>query len=317
MRGSVQGIAELESEHMFDTKTLVSARETAAVLALMARRDATLPWNRLAGAIEEEGSALGLLEQRERSSAQQLFVVDDARATLDELEDRVHGWEQEGISLVTVLDKAYPVNLRMVHDRPPALFVRGQLDKRDERSVAVVGTRRATSVGLEQAREITLSLVQADYVVVSGLAAGVDSASHGAALEADGRTVAVVGTGLRECFPKTNAGLQDEIGRRHAVISQFWPGQGPRRWTFPQRNAVMSGFARATVVVEASHTSGARMQARLALEHGRPVFLLESLMDHAWACSYREHPGVYVVESGAQVVSHLERLYSTQLSLVR
>jgi DNA processing protein len=302
---------------MFGSKTLVSTRETAAVLALMARRDATLPWNRLAGAIEEEGSALALLEQREQSSAQQLFLVDEARTTLDQLEDRVHGWEREGISLVTVLDKAYPVNLRMVHDRPPALFFRGQLNERDERSVAVVGTRRASSLGLEQAREIALSLAKADYVVVSGLAAGVDSAGHRAALEADARTVAVIGTGLRDYFPKANAALQDEIGRRHAVISQFWPGQGARRWTFPQRNAVMSGFARATAVVEASHTSGARMQARLALEHGRPVFLLKSLMEHEWARSYREQPSVYVVESGAEIVDHLDRLYSTQLSLVR
>jgi DNA processing protein len=152
-------------------------------------------------------------------------------------------------------------------------------------------------------------------VVVSGLAAGIDTAAHEAALEAGGRTVAVIGTGLRHVFPRPNAELQERIGRESAVVSQFWPGQEARKWTFPQRNAVMSGFARTTVVVEASHTSGARMQARLALEHGRPVFLLESLMEHEWARKYTGYDGVYVVRDGDEIVSHLERLYSDQLAL--
>jgi DNA processing protein len=100
------------------------------------------------------------------------------------------------------------------------------------------------------------------------------------------------------------------------VLSQFWPGQDPRKWTFPQRNAVMSGFARATVVVEASKTSGARMQARLAREHGRPVFLLSSLLEHDWARDYRDRSGVYVVDEGAEVVDRLERLYADELTLI-
>jgi DNA processing protein len=295
----------------------VSVRETAAVLALMARTERDLPWNRLAGAIEEEGSALRLLQGLDASASERLFEVEKQPVSLDALEDRVHAWEAEGIDLVTVLDGAYPVNLRMVHDRPPALFVRGRLDERDERSVAVVGTRKATARGLELAAAIARRLVEAGYVVVSGLAAGIDTAAHTAALGADGRTVAVIGTGLREHFPKANAELQARIGREHAVISQFWPGQEARRWTFPQRNAVMSGFARATVVVEASHTSGARMQARLALEHGRPVFFPSSMLEHRWAQGYRSHESVYVIEDGAEVVDHLERLYSAQLRLIR
>jgi DNA processing protein len=302
---------------MFASRSLVSARETAAVLALMARRDRDLPWNRLAGAIEEESSALALLDRLEAEATERLFDVDEENVTLDDLENHVHAWEAEGIQLVTVLDDAYPVNLRMVHDRPPALFVRGHLDAGDERSVAVVGTRRASRSGLESAAAVVQELVRARYVIVSGLAAGVDTAAHTAALEAAGRTVAVIGTGIREYFPKPNRALQERIGREHAVISQFWPGQGARPWTFPQRNAVMSGFARATVVIEASHTSGAKMQARLALEHGRPVFLLRSLMEHPWAQRYRAHPSVYVVEEGGEVVEHLERLYSPELTLVR
>jgi DNA processing protein len=291
------------------------------VLALMAqRRDLTsrgLPWYRVAGEIEDAGSALALLKALDDSANDRLFVVDEAKVTLDQLENQVLAWELEGIKLITVLDPEYPANLRMVHDRPPVLFVRGELSDQDARSVAVVGTRRASERGLDLARAVARDLIEADYVVVSGLAAGIDTAGHTAALEAGGRTVAVIGTGLRESFPKQNAALQARIAQEAAVISQFWPGQGARKWTFPERNAVMSGFARATVVVEASRTSGARMQARLALEHGRPVFLLRSLVDeHEWAQTYGGYPGVYVVATGAEVIEHLDRLYAKRPTLV-
>lgn len=300
-------------EHMFDTPDLVSSRERAAVLALAARRAA--PWNRLAGMIEEAGSALAVLDELDSATPDQLFPVDDETLTLDELEEHIHAWDREGFHVVTVLDESYPVNLRMVHDRPAMLFVQGALDERDSRSVAVVGTRQASPVGLDAAREIARQLVAEGYVVVSGLAAGIDSAAHTGALDAGGRTIAVIGTGLRESFPKANAELQQRIAREAAVLSQFWPGQGPRKWTFPARNAVMSGFARTTVVVEAAGRSGARMQARLALEHGRPVFLLDSLMEHDWARVYREYDGVYVVHDGHEILGHLERLYSDELVL--
>jgi DNA processing protein len=299
---------------MFDKDTLVSTRERAAVLALMARRK--VEWNRLAGSIEEEGSALALLEALEEKKDPRLFAVESSEVTLDQLEEQAIAYEREGFRLITVLDAAYPMNLRMVHDRPPALFVQGELAPADERSVAVVGSRKASPEGLEKAAGIAHDLVAQDYVVVSGLAAGIDTAAHRATLEAGGRTVAVIGTGLRHHFPKQNAELQDRLGHESAVVSQFWPGQEPRRWTFPQRNAVMSGFARASVVVEAGNKSGARMQARLAVEQGRPVFLLSSLLRHEWARTYAEHrPSTYVVDGGEEIVEHLERLYSDELSL--
>ncbi len=280
----------------------------------MARRK--VQWNRLAGSIEETGSALALLEALEENNDPRLFAVESSQVTLDQLEERVISYAKEGIRLVTVLDASYPMNLRMVHDRPPALFVRGDLSRADERSVAVVGSRKASPAGLEKAAEIAGDLVANDYVVVSGLAAGIDTAAHRATLDAGGRTVAVIGTGLRHHFPKQNAELQERLGRETAVISQFWPGQEARRWTFPQRNAVMSGFARASIVVEAGNKSGARMQARLAIEHGRPVFLLRSLLRHQWAQTYaKERPSTYVVETSEEIAQHLERLYADELVL--
>jgi DNA processing protein len=281
----------------------------------MARR--RVEWNRLAGSIEEVGSALSLLEQLEEAGDPRLFAVESAEVTLDQLEERVISYEQEGIRLITVLDAAYPTNLRMVHDRPPALFVRGELSPADERSVAVVGSRKASPEGLEKAAEIARDLVARDFVVVSGLAPASTAPPTGRPLMRGGAHGGGHGTGLRHHFPKQNAELQDRLGRESAVVSQFWPGQEPRPWTFRQRNAVMSGFARASVVVEAGNKSGARMQARLAIEQGRPVFLLRSLLRHQWAQTYaQERPSTYVVNSGEEVVEHLERLYSDELALI-
>jgi DNA processing protein len=309
--GTVPRVRGLFFEHMFGSRSLVASRETAAVLALTRRRD--LPWNRVAGRVEDAGSAMALLAELEHATPEQLFADEsDYRPSLDSVQGLVEEWEGEGIQVLSVVDDAYPVNLRTVHDRPPVLFVRGMLEDRDEQSVAVVGTRSASERGLALASTFATGLSDAGYVIVSGLAAGVDTAAHIATLEAGGRTVAVIGTGHRHTFPKENAELQERLCAESAVISQFWPDQEARRWTFPQRNAVMSGFARATVVIEASRTSGARMQARLALEHGRPVFLLDSLLEHQWARDYAQRAGTYVVKGPRQVVERLERLYSDE-----
>lgn len=155
--------------------------------------------------------------------------------------------------------------------------------------------------------------MDASYVVVSGLARGIDTAAHTATLEAGGRTVAVLGTGLHHSAPPSNARLQRRLAEETAVMSHFLPDQEARPWTFPLRNAVMSGFARATVVVEATDgRSGSMMQPRLALKHARPVFLLRSLLAHDWARRYLEQPGTYVVDEAAEVVDRLEILYSDE-----
>lgn len=291
-----------------------STRDTAAVIALMRRPELTR--SRVTELLETEGSAQEALDSL-GSGDGRLFDVDEPAATdLDAIEAELETLRREGIAVLTALETAYPANLLTVHDRPPALFVRDALEADDHRSVAVVGTCSATSAGLEQARAIAHGLVEAGYVVVSGLAAGIDTAAHIAALEAGGRTVAVLGTGLRQTFPKENSDLQRRLGEESAVVSHLWPDQWPRRWTFPERNAVMSGFAQATIVIEASRTSGARTQARLALEHGRPVFLMRSLLEHPWAQTHADRPGVHVIDTVDEVITVLDRMYSSELSLV-
>jgi DNA processing protein len=279
---------------------MATAADSAALVALL--RTGKRPWSVYADLVEEAGSPLPVLEQEQGLLAR--HHIDDASADIAE-------WQEQGMRILTVLDPDYPENLRAVHDRPPLIFVAGRLHPGDARSVAVVGARQASRDGLAQARTIAEHLVANDYTVASGLAAGIDTAAHTAALASNGRTIAVIGTGLRRCYPPENAALQRTIASECAVISQFWPGAPPTERSFPMRNAVMSGLALATVVVEASHTSGSRMQARLALAHGRPVFLLESLLAQQWARALAARPGTHVVNSPSEITTVVERLTSS------
>jgi DNA processing protein len=282
-----------------------SPRENAALVALLRAR--SRPWSHYADIVEEAGSATAVLDAERGGDHPQLFGASDA-IDLEGIEDEISSWLSDGMRLITVLDSDYPENLRGVHNRPPLIFVRGSLLPRDSDSVAVVGTRRATARGLEQAAAVAVALADADLAVVSGMATGIDAAAHEAALDRGSRTMAVVGTGLRHCYPAAHRPLQERIIEEGAVISQFWPDQPPSKKTFPLRNATMSGLALASVIVEASQTSGARMQARLALEHGRPVFLLSSLLEHEWARAYAERPGTYVVTDPTEIVERVTEL---------
>ncbi|WP_037807084.1 DNA-processing protein DprA [Streptomyces sp. NRRL F-2580] len=190
-----------------------------------------------------------------------------------------------GAGLVTVLDADYPENLRNVADLPPFLFYRGALDhEADARSVAVVGTRQVSDIGLSRAKRASRELGEAGYCITSGLARGVDTAAHQTALHFGRRTIAVIGTGITRCYPKENHDLAEEIAERGVILSQFWPSRSPGRDTFPRRNHVTSAASLGTLVIEASGTSGAKMQARVAAEQGRHVLLLRSLVDNQpWA----------------------------------
>jgi DNA processing protein len=144
-------------------------------------------------------------------------------------------------------------------------------------------------------------------VVASGLAAGIDAAAHTATLDAGGRTLAVIGTGVDRVYPAAHTLLQRTIAERGAVISRFWPDHGPSRQSFRLRNGVMSGLTCVTVIVEASPTSGTRVQARLALAHGRPVCLVTNLLVQRWAQELAERPNVHICDTADEVTAVIER----------
>ncbi|MGX4695114.1 DNA-processing protein DprA [Streptomyces sp. JNUCC 63] len=266
------------------------------LLALCALRagDATLDWSLIArsGQTPEDIAALlaGQLREDSPVARKNLPVLKQALADLDGARRRVDtelaAAAKEGARLVTVLDADYPANLRMVPNLPPFLFYKGELQQRDARSIAVVGTRQASLEGLRRAARMARELVEHDVVIASGLAKGVDAAAHEATLTAGGRTVAVMGTGIAvPVYPAANRPLARKIlDQGGALISQFWPTSRPAKWTFPRRNVVTSGISLGSVVIEASSTSGAKMQARIAAEHGKLVFLIKSLTtSEPWA----------------------------------
>jgi DNA processing protein len=292
--------------------------EQAALVALL--REGRRPWQVYAELVEETGSALHVLEhelERDDSSGtlfdlQLVGRIADARVdvsgALDEAAAELAAWRGDGIQVVSVLDASYPENLRGVHDRPPLLFLAGALTPADSRAIAVVGSRAPTAEGVAAARRMASDLADAGYTVFSGLATGIDTAAHTAALAAGGRTVAVVGTGLGHCYPAQNIELARRIARECALVSQFWPDSPPTRRSFPMRNAVMSGMTLGTVIVEASHTSGTRVQARLALAQGRPVFIHRSLLSQPWARELATRPGAYPIADAGEVLAVVKRL---------
>ncbi len=230
----------------------------------------------------------GMITEKSAVAAKSRPVLRKGLKRGPELADRVSAEldaaDRAGAELVTVLDPGYPANLRLIPNLPPFLFYRGGLSEDDARSVAVVGTRTASVTGIRRAANMSRLLADQNVTVVSGLARGIDTAAHQAALEARGRTIAVLGTGITRCYPAENADLAEAIVASGALVSQFWPTSPPSRYTFPRRNVVMSGISQGSVVIEAGSTSGAKMQARLALEHGKKVFLISSLVtSQPWA----------------------------------
>jgi DNA processing protein len=195
---------------------------------------------------------------------------------------KYQGWVAEtldsGHHIVLADDEEYPTNLRDVSTAPPLLYVWGSLSALRPQSLALVGSVEPTPRGVARARKMARLCTEHGIVVVSGLARGIDGASHEAALESGASTFAVVGHGLRYLYPPEHAQLAGRIAATGALVSQFAPEVGPQRWTFPARNELMCTIAKGTVIVEVERNEkfGSVIQARFSIKHGRPVFILRS-----------------------------------------
>ena len=275
----------------------------AALVALLRRIGRSSPT--LVEQLESEGAARALAEHLGAGTS---LLPENPGPLLDAARRALSDWRHGGLRLLAVGDADYPSTLRSVHDRPALVFVAGDVDlARSADGVAVVGSRRPTETGLARAGHFAAEIAAAGHPVVSGLAAGVDAAAHRAAIGAGGRTIAVIGSGHDHAYPPANAALQAELAREHAVVSAFWPETPPSAEHFRRRNALMSGISRGSVIVDATVRSGTRVQARIALAHGRPVFLVGELLAQEWARELALRPGVSVVDSPAQVLTILAR----------
>ena len=187
--------------------------------------------------------------------------------------------EKEEIETVTILDSDYPLLLKEIYDPPSVLYVKGRKEYLRQICFAVVGSRRASSYGLRSAEEFASKLAQRGLVIVSGLARGIDTCAHRAALKQGKPTVAVLGSGLLTIYPPENRPLSREIAASGCLISEFPLRTTPLRENFPRRNRIISGLSRGVLVVEAGQRSGALITARFALDQGRDIFCLPGAID--------------------------------------
>jgi DNA processing protein len=190
------------------------------------------------------------------------------------LADELARVQRQGASVVTWEDKRYPPRLLQIHGAPPLLYVKGEILPEDEWAVAVVGTRSATKYGRQMVEEIAGGLGRSGITVVSGLARGIDSLAHRAALRAGGRTISVLGSGIDIIYPSEHGDLAQKIAEKGAIITEYPLGTKPEAGNFPPRNRIISGLSLGTLVVEAGKRSGALITADFALEQGREVFAL-------------------------------------------
>lgn len=233
-----------------------------------------------------------------RSSA--ALLAARARLNLDaELERAI----KAGVTLLTIEDPGYPELLRAAPNCPPLLYLRGAIEPADARALAVVGTRNPSPYGREAALRLTGPLAAAGITIVSGLALGIDGVAHTAALEAGGRTLAVLGSGVDLPYPERHRRLADQIVEQGALISDYPLGTPPAPANFPPRNRIISGLSLGTLVVEAGERSGALITVTFALDQGREVFAVPG---HIFT---RQSAGPHrLIRDGAQLVTSADEI---------
>ncbi len=218
--------------------------------------------------------------------------------------------EKNAVSVITLADAVYPQLLKEISDAPLVLYLRGNAKLLLEPQIAIVGSRNPTPLGRELAEEFARSLTAAGLVITSGLALGIDAASHRGALVMTGKTIAVSGTGLQQIYPASHQKLGEEIIEKGVLISEFPPHTPPIAKNFPQRNRIISGLSLGVLVIEAALRSGSLITARFAIEQGRDVFAIPGSIHNPLArgCHALLRQGAKLVETAEDVLEELDAL---------
>jgi DNA processing protein len=235
-------------------------------LLLDAFGNAEQAWHAPAEALRQAGLSSRIIEGLQKVRAS------------DRLERAWQQIQSQGIQVLTWEQAAYPRLLKEIEQPPPVLYACGEVTENDDWAVAVVGTRRVTAYGRQVAEDLAAAMARNGVSVVSGLARGVDAIAHQACLKNGGRTLAVLGSGVDHIYPPEHRRLAQEIAAHGAILSDYPPGTPPEAANFPPRNRIISGLARATVVVEAGLSSGALITATFAAEQGREVFAVPGVI---------------------------------------
>ncbi|WP_051023121.1 DNA-processing protein DprA [Calidifontibacillus oryziterrae] len=183
-------------------------------------------------------------------------------------------YDQKKIHLLVIGDEIYPPLLKQIYDPPWVLYVKGKIELLQGKCFSVVGTRNATKYGYNALNKIVPRLIENHWIIVSGLAAGIDTEAHRIAIRENGKTIAILGSGFEHIYPPQNKILAEEISSNHLLISEFPPNKKPEKWHFPLRNRIISGIAKGTLIIEAKVRSGSLITAEQALEQGRDVFAI-------------------------------------------
>lgn len=224
-----------------------------------------------------------------------------------QLLDEAAGLRELGVDLVSLCCDAYPPMLRETSDPPALLYLRGRKELLDVPQLAIVGSRRPSAQGAENARQFAAALCASGLTVTSGLALGIDACAHGGALEVGGNTLAVLGTGIDRVYPAANRGLFEQIVDRGLLLSEYLPGAPPLRGHFPRRNRLISGLSLGVLVVEAALQSGSLVTARMAMEQNREVFAIPGSIHNpnSRGCHHLIRQGAKLVESLQDVLDEL------------
>ena len=218
-----------------------------------------------------------------------------------EIDEEIERARDAGIAIVPFTNPNYPARLRTIADPPPFLYVKGNILTDDDKAVAIVGSRSASEYGRRVARDLARGLAFLGFTVVSGMARGIDGSAHESALQAGGRTIAVLGSGVERAYPAEHETLYRRIGENGAVLSELPIGTRPLAFNFPARNRLISGLSLGVVVVEATEKSGSLITATLAVEQGREVFAVPGEVG-----SSRSRGAHRLIRQGAKLVESVD-----------
>lgn len=223
--------------------------------------------------------------------------------------------DKHNIKIITIFDENYPSQLKNIYDSPKVLYVKGDLIEEDKYSIAIVGSRKATSYGKWATEKFVRELAKLDITIISGLALGIDGIAHRTALEENCRTIAVLGNGLDTIYPKRNKDIYKEIPENGAIVTEYFLGVPPLAYNFPQRNRIISGLSLGTIVIEAKEKSGSLITAHHTLEQGKEVFALPGNINSIFSQGTNK-----LIKDGAKLVTSIddiiEEVYELQQKLI-